>query len=191
MTRPRFILASASPRRVELLAQVGITPDEIIPADVDETPHKNETPIIYVQRVAREKATAIAAKHPDSVVLAADTTVALGRRIIGKADTEAQAYEYLSMLSGRCHRVYTSICTSHNGKTRQKLVGTVVRFDRLSDKQIKNYIATGDWKGKAGACSIQGSSGAFIPWINGSFSNVVGLPLTETCQLLAQAGVTV
>lgn len=189
MTRPRFILASASPRRVELLAQVGLKPDEIIPADVDETPHKNETPIIYVQRVAREKAAVIAAKYPDSVVLSADTTVALGRRIIGKAETEKEAYEYLSMLSGRRHRVYTSICAIHNGKTHQKLVCTVVRFARLSDRQIKDYIATGDWKGKAGACSIQGSSGAFIPWINGSFSNVVGLPLTETCQLLAQAGV--
>jgi septum formation protein len=189
MTKPSFILASASPRRIELLKQIGITPDHVIPADVDETPHKNEIPTVYVQRVARQKAEAVAAKHPSSVVLAADTTVALGRRIIGKAENEKEAFAILKMLSGRRHRVYSAICAMHQQTQRQILVGTVVRFARLSDTQINDYIATGDWKGKAGACSIQGASGAFIPWINGSFSNVVGLPLTETSQLLAQMGV--
>lgn len=175
---------------MELLRQIGITPDAIIPADINETPLKNETPTAYVQRVAREKAEAIAATHKDSIVLAADTTVALGRRIIGKAETEKEAYDYLSLLSGRRHRVYTAICAMHKGRAREKLVGTVVRFSRLSDRQINDYIATGDWKGKAGACSIQGSSGAFIPWVNGSYSNIVGLPLTETRQLLLQMGMT-
>ncbi len=190
MTRPSFILASASPRRIELLKQIGFVPDHVIPADIDETPLKNETPTVYVQRVASQKAQAVAHAHRDAIVLAADTTVALGRRIIGKADNEKQAYDYLSMLSGRRHRVYTAICAAHKDKIRQKLVCTVVSFARLSDKQIKDYIATNDWKGKAGACSIQGSSGAFIPRINGSFSNVVGLPLTETCTLLASMGIT-
>jgi septum formation protein len=185
----RFILASASPRRIELLKQIGITPDQVIPADIDETPQKNEIPTVYVQRVARQKAEVIAAQHPSSVVLAADTTVALGRRIIGKAENEKEAFAILKMLSGRRHRVHTSLCAMHNGKIHQKMVTTIVRFARLSDTQINGYIATGDWKGKAGACSIQGASGAFIPWINGSFSNVVGLPLTETAQLLAQMGV--
>jgi septum formation protein len=185
----RFILASASPRRIELLKQIGVTPDQVLPADIDETPYKNEIPTIYVQRVARQKAEAIAQQHPDCVVLSADTTVALGRRIIGKAENEAEAFAILQLLSGRRHRVHTSVCVVHKGKARQKLVTTTVRFARLTDKQIKDYIATGDWKGKAGACSIQGSSGAFIPSINGSFSNVVGLPLTETQQMLASAGV--
>ena len=185
----RLILASASPRRLQLLAQIGVTPDQVIPADIDETPHKNEIPTLYVQRVARQKAEAIASAHPDSVVLSADTTVALGRRIIGKAENEGEAKAILKLLSGRRHRVHTAVCIMKDGKAHQKMVTTIVRFARLTDKQINDYIATGDWKGKAGACSIQGSSGSFIPWISGSFSNVIGLPLTETQHMLQTVGI--
>ncbi len=176
-----LILASASPRRLELLKQVSITPDEVIPAEIDETPRKAEVPNDYVARMAREKFEAV--KRDNAVVLAADTVVACGRRILGKPENEAQAREFLQLLSGRRHRVYTAVCV--NG--RVKTVMTQVKFKRLTPADIDGYIASNEWQGKAGGYAIQGLGAAFVPWINGSYSNVVGLPLTETLALLASS----
>lgn len=188
-TQPFFILASASPRRLQLLAQAGLVPQTVIAADIDETPRKNELPDAYAARVAAEKATVIAAQHPGAVVLAADTVVACGRRILPKAETEAQARECLKRLSGRRHRVYTAVTTQKDQHVRHALVLTQVKCRRLSTADIEAYMATGQWQGKAGGYAIQGRAEAFIPWINGSYSNVVGLPIAETCQLLAQFGI--
>ncbi len=184
-----LILASASPRRLALLKQIGLAPDKIIPADIDETPLKDETPREHAARVAKEKACVVAAQFPDDVILAADTVVACGRRILPKAEEEKTARKCLKMLSGRRHRVYTAVCVHSGGKTHERLVMTQVRFARLTDKQIDAYIASGEWQGKAGGYAIQGSAEAFIPWIAGSYSNVVGLPLQETSLMLAQAGI--
>ncbi len=186
-----FILASASPRRLELLAQVGLVPSLVLPADTDETPLKNELPNAYAQRVAQAKAMVVAALHPDAVILAADTVVACGRRIIGKAEDEKQARAHLTFLSGRRHRVYTAVCIKTPKALQQKLVLTQVQFKRLRKQDIDAYIASNQWQGKAGAYAIQGLASAFIPRINGSYSNVVGLPLAETLQMLEQAGVRV
>ena len=186
---PSLILASASPRRIELLAQIGIVPAEIIPADINETPHKNELPHLYAARVAAEKAAVIAAHNPDSVVLAADTVVACGRRILPKAEDESTARTCLALLSGKRHRVYTAVCIIAGEKTRNKTVVTRVRFARLSQKEISAYIATNQWHGKAGGYAIQGAAARFIPAINGSFSNVVGLPIAETSTMLAMVGI--
>lgn len=180
-----FILASASPRRLELLAQIGITPAQIVAAEIDETPRKTELPAIYALRMAQEKAAAVAAIHPDASILAADTVVACGRRILGKAKDERMARQFLELLSGRRHRVYTSVCLYHSGATRCKTVMTQVRFKRLHAAEITAYLATGEWQDKAGAYAIQGQAAAFIPWISGSYSNVVGLPLAEVTHLLA------
>ena len=182
--RPPLILASASPRRLQLLKQIGILPDEVMASDIDEGPHKNEIPTIYAPRIAREKALVIAANHRQSIVLAADTVVACGRRILPKAEDEKSARMCLSLLEGRRHRVYTSVVVAYGDKIREVLVRTDVRFARLSSKDIDAYIATNEWHGKAGGYAIQGCAEAFIPWIGGSYSNVVGLPLTETAQLL-------
>ncbi|NBO19881.1 MAG: septum formation protein Maf [Proteobacteria bacterium] len=189
MSRPRLILASASPRRVQLLAQAGLAPDAVIPAHTDETPLHAEQPMAYAARVAAAKAAAIAAQHPDAVVLAADTVVACGRRILPKAETPQQARQCLQLLSGRRHRVYTAICVQSRAQIRQAIVLTQVKCRRLSDAEREAYIATHEWEGKAGGYGIQGRAEAFIPWINGSYSNVVGLPIAETCQLLAQFGI--
>ncbi|NBX03885.1 MAG: septum formation protein Maf [Alphaproteobacteria bacterium] len=185
-----FILASASPRRLALLAQIGIAPAEVISADIDETPLKNELPHFYAARVAREKALAVAAQHPDAVVLAADTVVACGRRILPKAEDEKTARKCLTLLSGKRHRVYTAVCIIAGGKTREKTVMTQVKFSRLSPQQISAYIATNEWHGKAGGYAIQGEAAAFIPSINGSFSNVVGLPLAEVASMLTAHNIT-
>lgn len=180
-----MILASASPRRVQLLGQLGITPSQIIPADIDETPLKGELPLPYVQRVAEGKASAIAAKHPGQLILSADTVVALGRRILGKAEDEATAREYLQRMSGRRHRVHTCVCViDEAGKLRSKIATTLVRFSCITPAMLDDYITSGEWNGKAGGYAIQGKAGAFIPFISGSHSNVVGLPLYETAQLL-------
>lgn len=179
-----LILASASPRRLELLAQVGIIPDKIIPAEIDESPLKAESPRDYVTRVAREKAVYIALQHPEAVVLAADTTVACGRRILGKPDNVKDAKRMLELLSGRRHRVYTSVCVQRAGIIRQKTVLTQVQFKRLSAQEIEDYLASQEWEGKAGGYAIQGKAAAFIPAIHGSYSNVVGLPLAEVSALL-------
>lgn len=182
--KDNLILASASPRRRELLAQINITPARIEAADTDETPLKNEEPLAYAERVAREKARIIAAHYPGSAVLAADTVVHCGRRILPKAETREQAETCLKLLSGRRHRVTTAVVLQLGDKQRVKLVTTLVRFKSLTDEQIKQYLAGNEWQGKAGGYAIQGSASAFIPAINGSYSNVVGLPLAETAGML-------
>ncbi len=181
----RLILASASPRRVELLAQIGIVPDAIIPADIDETPLKAELPRAYVARISGAKAEAIS---DNGLILAADTVVAVGRRILGKPENATEAEGFLRLLSGRRHRVITGIALRLGDKSRAKQVQTAVRFKHLSEAEIAAYLASREWQGKAGGYAIQGMASAFIPWINGSYSNVVGLPLAETTNLLAGAG---
>jgi septum formation protein len=186
--RSRLVLASASPRRHDLLAQIGIRPDAIAPAEVDETPLPRELPRPYALRLARAKAEAAAAGDPDAFVLAADTVVAAGRRILGKPRDAEEAERFLRLLSGRRHRVITAVALARGGSTRVRAVETAVRFKRLSDAEIRGYLSSGEWQGKAGGYAIQGRAAAFVPWIGGSYSNVVGLPLTETLGLLHGAG---
>lgn len=183
----KLILGSASPRRRELLAQIGVVPDDIRPADIDETPRKGELPRPYAQRLAREKAEALTLAD-DEAVLSADTIVALGRRILGKPADADQARDYLHMLSGRRHSVTTAVALRTNDRIWQKASTTALRMKRLSEADIDAYIATGEWEGKAGGYGIQGYAGQFIPWINGSYTGVVGLPLTETAGMLTAAG---
>jgi len=188
MSRPDLVLASASPRRVELLALVGITPDRIDPADIDETPLKDETPPRLAARLACGKAKVAAERSPDAVVLAADTVVAVGRRLVEKAADEAEAVRFLKLLSGRNHRVFTGVAVVANGKLTHRVVDTRVTFKVLSDVEIAAYVASGEWKGKAGGYGIQGRAGAFVTRIVGSYPAIVGLPLHETVNLLAGAG---
>ena len=184
----RLVLGSASPRRRDLLAQIGVVPDEISPADIDETPCPGELPRPYVERMAREKNLAVAA---DGLVLTADTTVSAGRRILGKPEDAAEAAQFLLLLSGRRHRVTTSVVARVGDVTRQRTVETRVKLKRLSDAEISAYIRSGEWQGKAGGYAIQGMAAAFVPEIHGSYTNVVGLPLTETAALLTGLGYTV
>ena len=189
MSRPELVLASASPRRIELLALVGIVPDRVDPADIDETPLKDETPSRLAARLAVSKAEAIAAGAPDAVVLAADTVVAVGRRILVKPRHIEEAVASLQLLSGRSHRVLTGICLiTPEDRIRLKIVDTKVRFKRLSKQEIEAYIASREWRGKAGGYAIQGLAGAFVQRIVGSYTNVVGLPLTEVTGLLLAEG---
>ena len=181
----RLILGSGSPRRLELLAQIGVVPDEVRPADIDETPLKNELPRVYAARLAREKAAAVVS---DDLVLTADTVVAVGRRILEKPDDATQAEVFLRLLSGRRHRVITGVALKLGEKLWTRQVETIVQFKRLSDVEIAAYIASGEWDGKAGGYAIQGLAAAFIPKINGSYSNVVGLPLSEVANMLSGAG---
>ncbi|MBU2960504.1 septum formation inhibitor Maf [Citreicella sp. C3M06] len=183
----KLILGSGSPRRRELLAQLGLTPSEIRPPDIDETPRRNELPRPYCVRLAREKAEAIACGDGE-LVLCADTTVALGRRILGKPEDAAEARRFLDLLSGRRHKVITAVAVKRGDRIWQRDVVTDVRMKRLSAPEIASYVASGDWQGKAGGYGIQGPAGAFIPWISGSFPAVVGLPLAETANLLQAAG---
>ena len=183
----KLILGSGSPRRLELLAQIGLTPDEIRAPDIDETPNKGEQPRPYCARMAREKVAAVPATD-DEIVLCADTTVALGRRIMGKPADAGEAAEFLLALSGRRHRVITAVAVKKGGKVWERDVVTNVKMKRLSDVELNAYLATNDWQGKAGGYAIQGPASAFIPWISGSFSAVVGLPLAESASLLAAAG---
>lgn len=187
MTTPRLILGSGSPRRRELLGQLGVTADDIRPPDIDETPHKGEQPRAYCIRIAREKALAIQA-DPDDIILSADTTVALGRRIMGKAQSAAEAAEFLTSLSGRRHRVITAVAVRRGDRLWEREVVTQVRMKMLSNDELNAYLASNDWQGKAGAYGIQGPAGAFVPWINGSYTAVVGLPMAETANLLIAAG---
>lgn len=187
----KLVLASASPRRLALLKQIHIVPDLVIPATVDEAPRANELPRALCARLAREKAEAVLSARevqtlkPNVIVLAADTVVACGRRVLPKAEREDQARACLSLLSGRRHRVLTGLCARDGrGQARERVVETRVQFKRLSAAEIADYLASGEWQGKAGAYAIQGKASAFIPWINGSYSNVVGLPLYETAALL-------
>ena len=189
MSRPELVLASASPRRVELLALVGIVPDRIEPADIDETPHKHETPPRLAARLARAKAAVVAERAPETVVLAADTVVAVGRRILPKAELVDEASNCLRLLSGRSHRVFSGVCMiTPSGKVREKLVETRVRFKRLSREELESYLASGQWRGKAGGYAVQGLAGSFVVKLVGSYTNVVGLPLYETVNLLVGDG---
>lgn len=188
MSRPDLILASASPRRIELLAQVGIVPDRIEPADLDETPLKGETPPRLADRLARAKASAVASRNPDSVVLAADTVVAVGRRLLEKAADEAEAERFLALLSGRNHRVFTAVAVAQGDRLISRVVDTRVSFKVLSPAEVTAYVATGDWRGKAGGYAIQGPAGAFVRRIVGSHPAVMGLPLHEAVNLLAGMG---
>ncbi len=185
----RLVLASASPRRVDLLAQIGVTPDAIDPADIDETPLKAEQPAIYARRVAAAKAAMVAARQPDALVLAADTVVAVGRRILPKAETEAEARDCLALLSGRRHRVLSAVTLVRpDGIARHRLSTTIVAFKRLSAAEIQAYVASGEWHGKAGGYALQGRAGALIRFVGGSPSGVIGLPVFETRALLEAAG---
>lgn len=184
---PRLILGSGSPRRLELLAQLGITPDDVQPPDVDETPLKGETPRRYCERVTRDKAQAVP-RQPGEIALVADTTVALGRRIFGKPKDREEAAAFLGLLSGRRHRVITSVVVASDAGLTSRTVESVVRMKRLSDQELASYLDTNDWQGKAGAYAIQGPAGAFIPWISGSYTAIMGLPVHETAMLLAAAG---
>ena len=183
----RLILASASPRRLELLARIGVVPDAVIPAEIDETPHKGELPIPYARRVAAAKAAAIG--EPGALILAADTVVAAGRRILPKAESEGEARVCLELLSGRRHRVHCAVTLiDAEGKARHRLSSSIVVFKRLSGEEIETYLASGEWRGKAGGYAIQGSAEALVRTISGSFSGVMGLPLYETRTLLRAAG---
>lgn len=184
----RLILGSGSPRRRELLAQLGLAPDRIVSPDIDETPGKGERPRPYATRMAVEKAEAFDLS-PGEALLTADTTVALGRRILGKPEDEAEARAFLEALSGRRHKVISAICVRTADREWIRDNVTTVRFKRLSEAEIAAYLATGDWHGKAGAYAIQGPAAAFVPWIEGSYSGVMGLPLAETAALLKAAGV--
>ena len=185
----KLILASASPRRLDLLRQVDLAPDEIDPAELDETPLRGELPAQHAQRLAAAKAAAVAARHPGAFVLAADTVVVCGRRILPKAEDGATARSCLTLLSGRRHRVLGAVeLAAPDGRRSRRLVTTVVRFNRLTAEEIAGYLASGEWQGKAGGYAIQGRAAAFIPAVIGSYSNVVGLPLAETAAMLRGLG---
>jgi septum formation protein len=187
--RPTLVLASASPRRRELLAQLGIVPDAVDPPDIDETPLPSELPAEHAKRLALAKAAAVAPRHPQAYILAADTVVACGRRILPKADTRVTAESCLKMLSGRRHRVIGGLCViAPTGKRGVRIVTSQVVFKRLSPDERAAYLASSEWQGKAGGYAIQGRAAGFIAWIGGSYSNVVGLPLYETHALLAGLG---
>jgi len=185
----RLILASASPRRLDLLAQIGVTPDAVDPADIDETPLKGELPSPHAARLARAKAETVAARHPGAFVLAADTVVACGRRILPKAETEQEAKHCLELLSGRRHRVLGGVCLiAPDGRRSEKLVTTQVLFGRIDATEFQAYIEGGEWRGKAGGYAIQGKAATFVRWLGGSHSNVVGLPLHECWAMLRGLG---
>ena len=183
----RLILGSGSPRRRDLLAQIGVVPDAVLAPEIDETPQRGELPRPYCARMAREKATAVPA-GPEDLVLSADTTVALGRRILGKPADAGEAAAFLMALSGRRHRVITAVCLRRGDRFWAREVESAVKLKRLSDVEVNAYLASGEWRGKAGGYGIQGLAGAFVPWLSGSFTGVVGLPLAETAALLAAAG---
>ena len=184
-----LVLASASPRRLDLLRQIGIVPDRVDPADIDETPGPGEVPAAHVVRLAEAKARAVAPRHPGAFILAADTVVACGRRILPKAEDEASARACLTLLSGRRHRVYGGVAViDPEGEIAIRRVVSQVAFKRLSDAELRAYLLSREWHGKAGGYAIQGRAAALISWVAGSYSNVVGLPLFETAQLLAGRG---
>lgn len=183
----RLILGSGSPRRLELLAQIGVIPDEVRPPEVNECPIGQELPRDYCRRIARIKAEAIKVADGE-IALCADTTVALGRRILGKPENAGEAAAFLYALSGRRHRVITAVAVKTAGRVWQRDVVSAVKFKRLSDSEVNAYLTSGDWRGKAGGYGIQGPAGAFVPWIQGSYTAIVGLPVYETAQLLQAAG---
>ncbi len=184
-----LVLASASPRRLNLLAQIGLRPDVVDPADIDETPLPGELPRPHALRLAEAKARAVAARHPGAFVLAGDTVVAKGRRILPKAETAAEARRCLELLSGGRHRVKGGLALMcPDGRLVSRLVETQVQMKRLSDSEVRGYLDSGEWQGKAGGYAIQGLAAGFVTWIGGSYSNVVGLPLFETRALLSGNG---
>ena len=187
--RPPLVLASASPRRLELLARIGAEPDRVLPVDLDETPRKAELPRKLAERLARAKAEAARTLAPDALVLAADTVVGVGRRILGKPADAAEARRFLGLLSGRRHRVMTGVCLIRpDGRRSERLVTTILAFQRLTDAQVEHHLASGEWQGVAGGYQIQKRAEAWVRFLSGSHSNVVGLPLFETAQLLRGAG---
>ncbi|MFN3823063.1 MAG: Maf family protein [Pseudorhodobacter sp.] len=183
----RLILGSASPRRRDLLAQIGVVPDAVLPPDINEDPLKGELPRAYCARIAAEKARAVAG-GPDDLILCADTTVALGRRILGKPRDAGEAAEFLLALGGRRHSVITALALRRGDRMWTRDVVSAVKMKRLSDDELNAYLASNDWQGKAGGYGIQGLAGAFIPWISGSFTGIMGLPVAETAALLSAAG---
>lgn len=182
------MLASASPRRVDLLAQIGVTPTRIAPADIDETPHAGEAPTALAKRLALEKARAIAKTEKNALVLAADTVVSVGLRILPKTETEDEARACLKLMAGRGHRVHSGVCLIDGERQWLRLVSSRVRMRRLAEEEIAAYIESGEWRGKAGGYAIQGRAAAYISAIIGSYSNIVGLPLFETANMLQAAG---
>ena len=187
--RPPLVLASASPRRLALLTQIGYAPDKIEPAALDESALPGERPEAHAARLAREKAVSIAARYPGAFVLGADTVVACGRRILGKAETEEEARHCLSLLSGRRHRVHGGVTViDPAGRAVSRMVRTAVAFKRLSADEMAAYLDGGEWRGKAGGYAIQGRAAVFVRFVNGSYSNVVGLPVHETYQMLVGLG---
>ena len=183
----KLTLGSASPRRLEILRQANIVPDKITPADIDEKPKVRELPLHYCERIALEKANSICINE-NEIILTADTTVAVGRRILGKPNNSEEAIKFLKLLSGRRHKVITTIAARNINAIRKKSVITEVRFNRLSMSDINCYIESEEWKGKAGGYAIQGLGAEFIPWISGSYSGVVGLPIAQTIILLKSMG---
>jgi septum formation protein len=184
-----MILASASPRRLQLLAQAGVVPDAVEPADIDETPGKDETPRLLALRLARGKAAVVAARHPGAYVLGADTLVAVGRRILNKPADAAEARAMLSLLSGRSHRVLTGVAVfTPDGRVGTRLAETRLKFKRLTSAELDGFIATEDWRDAAGGYKIHMRAGAFVTDLSGSFTSVVGLPLYETLALLTGLG---
>ncbi|MDO8295335.1 MAG: nucleoside triphosphate pyrophosphatase [Caulobacter sp.] len=191
MSRPKgpLVLASASPRRLELLRQVGIEPDHVDPADIDETPGRDETPRRLALRLARQKTAVVVARHPRAFVLGADTLVAVGRRILNKPEDESEARAMLALLSGRAHKVLTGlVVVAPDGRTAERVVETRVRFKRLSGQETDAFIAAGDWRDAAGGYKIHQRAGAFVTDLQGSYTSVVGLPLHETVSLLTGLG---
>ena len=187
--RAPLILASASPRRLDLLRQVGVEPDAVEAADIDETPLKNEAPRMLAARLAREKARAVAARRPDAFVLGADTVVSVGRRVLPKAEEEAEARTCLELLSGRAHRVMTAVClVAPAAGEAARLSESRLHFKRLTPEELDVYLASGEWRGKAGGYGVQGRAGGFVLDLHGSYSGVVGLPLYETLCLLEGLG---
>jgi len=194
--KPRFVLGSASPRRLDLLARLGLTPDAVDPAEIDETPEKDELPAAYAARMAAEKARTVASRHPDAVVLAADTVVAVGRRILPKADDPVTARACLKLLSGRRHRVFGGVIIirpeglmgAGEPAEHDRLVQTTVSFKRLEAQEVDSYIESEEWRGKAGGYAIQGRAEGLVRFVSGSYSNIVGLPLFEVRQILRPLG---
>ena len=185
-----FVLGSGSPRRLELLAQLGLVPDAVRPPEIDETPAPGELPRVYCERIVAGKLAAVEA-GPDDVVLCADTTVAVGRRILGKPADAVEGERFLRLVSGRRHKVVTAIALRRGERAWHRTSVSSVKIKRLSDREVAGYLATGDWRGKAGGYAIQGPAAAFVSWIEGSYSAIMGLPLHETATLLEAAGLEV
>ena len=189
MKNINLILASSSPQRLKLLKQIGIVPDKVVPAKIEEKPSKSEKPRDFVIRMSKEKSLNVSNQYKDSYVLSGDTIVAIGRRIIGKPSNKAEAENYLKLLSGRRHRVLSAVTLiTPDNKEMTKVTVTRVKFSRLNKNDLLEYIETNEWKGRAGGYAIQGKASAFIPWINGSYTGIVGFPVNEVKNLLSSSG---